>query len=123
VPVLDSSALLAYLGDEPGADLVERELWGALIPVASWSETLQKAATWGLDAPAVGTRFVAAGVEIEPAWREDAELAATIWATNRSLALADRLCLATAIRLGVPALTADRSWLTADVEADVIAIR
>ena len=41
----------------------------------------------------------------------------------QGLSLADRACLALAARLGVPALTADRSWTDAEVEADVELIR
>jgi ribonuclease VapC len=43
---------------------------------------------------------------------EDAELAAELWAATRhlGLALGDRSCLATAKRLKVPAVTADRNW-------------
>lgn len=39
------------------------------------------------------------------------------------LSLADRACLTLATRLGVPALTADRSWTDAEVEANVQLIR
>jgi PIN domain nuclease of toxin-antitoxin system len=123
VAVLDSSALLAFLRREAGGEVVLSHLARGVASTANWSETLQKIAAVGHDAASIASGLVAAGLEIEPVWREDAELAATIWATNRSLALADRLCLATAIRLSVPALTADRSWLAADVEADIVAIR
>jgi ribonuclease VapC len=42
---------------------------------------------------------------------------------RQGLSLADRECLALAERLGVPALTADRKWLEADVAAEVQLIR
>jgi ribonuclease VapC len=41
----------------------------------------------------------------------------------QGLSLADRACLALAARLGIPALTADRSWTDAEVEAGVQLIR
>ena len=41
----------------------------------------------------------------------------------QGLSLADRACLALASRLGVPALTADRTWADADVEVDIQLIR
>ena len=37
--------------------------------------------------------------------------------------LADRACLALAVRLGVPAVTADRAWAELDVGVEVIAVR
>jgi PIN domain nuclease of toxin-antitoxin system len=42
---------------------------------------------------------------------------------TKALSLADRTCLVLAERLGVPALTADREWAQADVEAVVDLIR
>jgi ribonuclease VapC len=41
----------------------------------------------------------------------------------QGLSLADRACLALAERLGVTALTTDREWAKADVEAEVQLIR
>jgi PIN domain nuclease of toxin-antitoxin system len=38
-------------------------------------------------------------------------------ATDLGLGLADRACLALALELGVPAMTADRAW--AELDADV----
>jgi len=41
----------------------------------------------------------------------------------QGLSLADRACLALAERLGVPALTADREWAKADIDAEIQLIR
>jgi ribonuclease VapC len=114
---------LAVLRRETGAEVVWRSIASGVISAANWAEVLQKATDFGGDAAAVSARFQGAGLEVEPVWREDAELAAVLWSTNRSLSLADRLCLATATRLQVVAVTADRSWADADCEADVLVIR
>jgi PIN domain nuclease of toxin-antitoxin system len=42
---------------------------------------------------------------------DDAVSSATLWSAAPSLSLGDRCCLALALRLGVPAVTGDRSWL------------
>lgn len=46
--VLDASALLAYLNEEPGAEAVESALAeGACIGAANWAEVLSKVAKSG----------------------------------------------------------------------------
>ena len=47
--VLDASALLCLLFDEPGADRVERALPEALISAANLAEVIAKLADRGLD--------------------------------------------------------------------------
>ncbi len=46
--VLDASALLAWLREEPGAEYVERALDGARISAVNLSEVLQKSLAAGL---------------------------------------------------------------------------
>jgi ribonuclease VapC len=72
----------------------------------------------GLIGPDGVVRPVAFGVE-------DARAAAALAAGTRAagLSLADRACLALAIRLGQPVLTADRAWATVAVGAEVQLIR
>lgn len=85
---------------------------GSAISAVNWSEVLQKRIRYEL-APDV---FVQAptgmGVEILPFTEDDAATAAALWrkAPKAGLSLADRACLALAMRLEVPALTADRAW-------------
>jgi len=49
---------------------------------------------------------------VEPAIPQDAERVATLEPLTRraGLSLADRFCVATGIRLGLPIFTADRQW-------------
>ena len=65
------------------------------------------------------------GLTAEPFTAEDALIATDIFARDRrrALSLADRCCLATAIRLGLPAVTDDRAWSTLDVGVEVVAFR
>jgi PIN domain nuclease of toxin-antitoxin system len=62
---------------------------------------------------------------VEPFTAEDALLATAVYARDRRhlLSLADRCCLATAIRLGLPAVTGDRAWATLDLGVEVLAFR
>jgi ribonuclease VapC len=106
--VLDASAVLAYLRQEPGQDVVRDAITGSVMSAANWSEVLQKSLQHGLDHRRVGVLLQTRGVE--PVSVEDAETAADLWKQRRNLSLADRLCLALAQRLGCEALTADAAW-------------
>lgn len=129
--VLDASALMAVLHDEDGAEAVAEVIAsGAAISVANWAEVLTKLAEGGRDPEqaAVETRKAEGSrraLAIEPLTAADCIAIARLRLTTKAhgLSLADRACLALAERLGVPAVTADREWAKADVEAEVHLIR
>jgi PIN domain nuclease of toxin-antitoxin system len=125
--VVDSSALLALLQSETGAELVEETVQDAAISSVNWSEICQKRAAHGVEAGGLRAEVELLGIEIVPFTAEDAEAAAELWASTRrlGLSLGDRACLALAQRLGAPAVTADRSWLDLDpiIGIEVEAIR
>ncbi|PZU49562.1 MAG: VapC toxin family PIN domain ribonuclease [Microbacterium sp.] len=109
--VLDASALLAYLHDEPGADDVEDALVaGAVVGAANWSEVLQKVRVRGGDTRLAVALLDSFDLAVIPVTREDAEAAAALWQAGRGLSLADRLCLALGERLKADVFTADRAW-------------
>jgi ribonuclease VapC len=57
-------------------------------------------------------------------WAETLSKLAEVGRNPTAVSLGDRACLALALRLGLPALTADRRWLDLEgVDADVRAIR
>lgn len=128
--VLDASALIALLRDEPGADQVAQALDGAASSVAEVSTAVISTVNLaevhqqlGDELPAlIGADGVVRPVAFSP---EDAQAAAALTATTRSagLSLADRACLALAIRRGEPVLTADRAWATVAVGVEVQLIR
>ena len=109
--LFDSSALLAFLQGEPGADVVETALAdGGSCSAVNWSETAQKLIARGADWDAARGLLFSYGVDVEPVLGRDAERAAQLWRSGRGLSLADRLCLATAERLGATVWTADSVW-------------
>ncbi|MXW12843.1 MAG: type II toxin-antitoxin system VapC family toxin [Synechococcus sp. SB0662_bin_45] len=121
--VLDASAILAFVNQEAGYETVERCLQGeAHCSAANWSEVKQKIVgsrsgfnwleTW-LEIESLLVEYH--GLIIESVSREDAERAAERWEVNKSLSLADRLCLALGDRLGLPAVTADQAWGDGDM--------
>jgi PIN domain nuclease of toxin-antitoxin system len=123
--VLDASAVIALLWEESGSDAVEGLLGAAVVSAVNWSEVLQRYNALGLDTAARRDSVEALGIFIEDFSGDDAETAASMWASTRSvgLSLADRACLSLARRLGLPAHTADRAWETVDVGVEVVLIR
>lgn len=122
--VLDASALLAVIQEEPGAEWVEDHLRQAVMSAVNWAEVWQKGLARGAHVEPLRAYFEALGLGIMPFTAEDAQSSATLWPTTRSLglSLADRACLALAQRLGLPAATADRIWgqLVVGVEVQLV---
>jgi len=123
--VLDASALLAYLHEEPGAEVVADALAeSARMSTANFAETLSKLADAGRVPAEVADELADRGILgglliLEPVTGDDALTIADIRATTgrRDISLGDRACLALALRLGLPVLTSDGSW--ADLGLDV----
>ena len=109
--VLDASAVLAFVQDEPGADVVEAALDGqAICGAANWSEMAQKVLSAGRDWDLVRALLLSYEFEVTPVVVEDAEWAARRWTPGEGLSLADRLCLALGERVDGEVLTADVAW-------------
>lgn len=121
--LLDASALLALLHEEPGLAVVQ-----AVLPVAAMSavnalETMAVLAR-RLGADAALASFRAFRLPILPFTAEQAEHAqALLWRHKGALSLADCACIATAGRLGLPVLTGDRIWATLPLGIEVRLIR
>lgn len=130
-PVLDASALLAYFGDERGADVVADAIaGGATISTVNLAEALSTLAARGNDPADVtaelSTRGLLGGaITVEPFTTADAIEAARLRPLTRAagLSLADRACLALARRLSTPALTGDQAWTGLTLDVDVRPIR
>ncbi|HHY54723.1 MAG TPA: type II toxin-antitoxin system VapC family toxin [Chloroflexi bacterium] len=121
--VLDASALLAWLQNEPGAAIVEELLSESAISSLNWSEVLQKSLAHGVEITGLRQDMEALGLVILPFDRDAAEQAARLWSADSSLSLADRACLALGIQHGAPVLTADRLWTQVSVGATVRLVR
>lgn len=123
--VLDASALLALLNQEPGGEAVENVLPGALISAVNFSEVVAKLVEGGV--PEADARIVLEeiGLEIYPFDTEQAFRTGALRLRTRQLGLSlgDRACLALGDLLHLPVLTADTSWKELKVGVEVRMIR
>ena len=123
--VLDASALLAFLQNEPGADQVEAVLTRACVSAVNLAEVFSKLVQHGKPLEAVTYQIDRLHLPVFPFDAGDAKIVATLWPPTRpsGLSLGDRACLALGLRLGVPVLTAERAWATLKIGVDVGLIR
>ena len=123
--MLDALALLALLGDEPGAESVIAALPRAIISTVNLAEVVGRLADHGMPEPTIREVILGLGLDIRPFDEEPAWTAGRLRPTTRAagLSLGDRACLATAKALSLPVLTADRAWARLEVGIEVRLIR
>ena len=115
--VLDSSALIAFFKEEPGAEFVEKHIADATISAVNIQEVAKKMLDAGASSTDVRAAIGKLQLDIRSHDAEDALLAASLAPATREFGrgLGDRSCMALAIRLGVPAITTDRMWARLDI--------
>jgi ribonuclease VapC len=124
--VLDASALLALLQNEPGAERVAELLSDGAVSAVNLSEVVAKLADHGMPATDIREALDGLPLDVHAFDREAAFAAGELRRITRAagLSLGDRACLALAAHLGVTAVTADRAWTRfADDIAPVTLIR
>ena len=123
--VLDASAILALLNDEPGAEKITPDLLGrATASTVNLAEVQTILVREGGDPDESWTLAVDPIPDFEPFTAEQARIAGTLVQKTSSLGLSlgDRACLALAIALEAPVYTTDRLWkkLTLGIPIHVI---
>jgi len=110
--VLDSSAVLAVLQAEPGADLVLATLPGALLSTVNLGEVITKLAMGGMPASEARRAVEQLRVKLVDFTSYHAEITGALRPVTRKagLSLGDRACLALSQIHTATALTTDRSW-------------
>jgi PIN domain nuclease of toxin-antitoxin system len=123
--VLDASALLAVLLEEPGAENVGPHLTMAVMSAVNLSEVVATAVERGLLLESVLPVLDRLSLQIIPFDAEQAYLAASFRPATRKLGLSlgDRACLALGLKVGLLVLTADQLWAKANVGVEVQLIR
>ena len=123
--VLDSSAILALLNDEAGADVVAEILPSSVVSTVNLAEVIASLVNKGVSGADAEAALLTLDCKSEPFRREEAHLAGRLRESTRQagLSLGDRACLALALSLGLPVLTADRAWRNLPLEVEVRLIR
>lgn len=112
--VLDASALLALLRDEPGGAKVAEVIAEARMSSVNYCEVVSHFIHAGMPADQVDAMLRPLPVEVVDADRGLATIAGRLRSvtSEAGLSLGDRFCLALAHRDGLQALTADKQWRT-----------
>ena len=125
--VLDASALLAMLNDEPGGGKVAQVIASSRISTVNYAEVVSHYIRLGMAEREVDAMLDPLPMTIVPTDKTLAQLAGRLRAVTADAGLSrgDRFCLALAIRDGAPTWTADKAWRTIAeaAKADVVVIR
>jgi PIN domain nuclease of toxin-antitoxin system len=113
--VLDASALLAILHEEPGAEMFTQRfdlLQNATMSAVNIAEAYGKLVGIGINSEDAWEAVIAPIPEITAFDTEQAKIAGDMMSQTRSLGLSlgDRACLALGMVLKAPIYTADRMW-------------
>jgi len=111
--VLDSSALLAVLNRETGADRLTPDLLlHSVSSTVNLAEVQGKLVERGIPPANAWAATLSSVNEALPFTEEQARIAGSLIAQTRpfGLSLGDRACLALAMELKAPVYTADRAW-------------
>lgn len=110
--VLDASAVLAFINEEAGAELVEPYLGNAAISAANLSEVVAKLVEKGLSEALVRELIEALDLEVVAVSEEQAIAAGILRLITKplGLSLGDRLCIILGQHLSKPIITTDRQW-------------
>jgi PIN domain nuclease of toxin-antitoxin system len=123
--ILDASAILALLQDEPGAEMVLHQAKGSRMLAVNFCEVLQRLLAKNVDAAVTEKKLDRLEIAVVPFDRPLARLAAELRERTRFMgaSLGDRACLALGIATGLPILSADRNWQKLDLGLDIRMIR
>jgi ribonuclease VapC len=125
--VLDASALLAMLKEEPGGAKVATVIAATRMSAVNYAEVVSHFVYAGMPTAEVDHMLRPLPVVIVPADAHLAFLAGRLRSqtAEAGLSLGDRFCLALAIRDGLPAWTADKQWraIADKIDSKIVVIR
>jgi PIN domain nuclease of toxin-antitoxin system len=125
--VLDASALIAMLREEPGAKEVAEAIADAHMSVFNYAEIVSYFIHAGMDEHDIDAMLDPLPIELVPADKDLARLAGQLRrpTADAGPSLGDRFCLALAKQKNLPAWTADKGWkrIAAAAGVEVVTIR
>lgn len=110
--VLDASAALAVLANEPGANKVIPLLADSVMSTVNFAEVQGKLMERGMPIVDATSAIIRVVADFEPFDFEQAAYAGSLILQTKGLGLSlgDRCCLALAFQLNAPVYTADKTW-------------
>jgi PIN domain nuclease of toxin-antitoxin system len=123
--VIDASAALAFVRKEPGGARAPSFLAVGIMSAVNHAEVAQRFWRENVDPRPYLDELSNIGLLVVATERETAEIAGEIIRQTSpfGVSLADRICLAEAIRRKLPVLTADRPWAKLGLSIDVHQLR
>ena len=123
--VLDASALLCLLNDEPGADRVATVLTRSVIGTVNFGEVVSKLRERGVPLDEIREALGGLHLDVRPLTTSQAMTIGDLRPVTRSLGLSfgDRACLALALDLGLEAYTTDAALARTEIGSTVTNVR
>jgi PIN domain nuclease of toxin-antitoxin system len=123
--VLDASAVLALLNQEPGSETISQFLDRAAISAVNFSEVIAKLAEAGVPQVAAVQILDSLSLEVTAFDQAQAIEAGMLRPITKSLGLSlgDRACLALGLALNQPVVTTDRQWANLNIAIEIRVVR
>ncbi len=123
--VLDSSAVLAVIWNEPGSDKVLDQVDGAIISAVNLAEVLTKISDRGVDGKRARALLASLAIKSVSFDASQAETVSQLRSQSKhlGLSLGDRACIALGIIKNCPVLTADKAWAELELSVEVQLLR
>lgn len=123
--VLDASAMLAFLNQENGHDVVSQCLEAAVMSAVNLSEVIAKLADKNISESLIQEFVTQLPVKIIPVDTEQAVIAGLLRLPTKGLGLSlgDRFCLALGKQRSSAVITADRAWERLQLGIEIRLIR
>ena len=123
--VLDSSAVLAVIWNEPGSDMVLDRIEGAVISAVNYAEVLTKISDRCVDGKLAKALLSSLAIDPIDFDKVQAETSSQLRPQTRhlGLSLGDRACIALAMTKGWPVITADKAWAELSFSVEVQLVR
>jgi PIN domain nuclease of toxin-antitoxin system len=123
--VFDASTLLISINREPGLEVVSAIEDEIVISSVNYAEVVTKLALGSMSPDAIENAVSEYPMIILPFTDRLAMMAGLLASRtrHRGLSLGDRACLALAMELKLPVVTADRTWADLDLGIDIRQVR
>ena len=120
--VLDASAVLAMLREEPGGEVVADYIGRAAISAVILQEVAKEMLREGATLEATRSVLDELGLDVRAHDAEAAYRSADLYVPTKQYGrgLGDRSCMALGLQLSLPVLTTDQEWRQVEVEGLVL---